>query len=695
MLTVTDVGGVGNGTTAFSAMAIVAGIGSQSTAAISLEGVTPTLAYYTGSSVTGNSWTTAAPKALGTYTVLAVFQGSTDYSSASASTTFSITKAVPTLTLSDAGGTYTGSSYPATTASLDGVAPTLAYYSGTSASGTALGGAPATAGTYTVLASYPGSTDYASGSKSVTFTIAPATPRVTVADGGGAYNGAAFAASDRVAGLNGTPVTSLEGVTPSLTYYSGTSVSGTGSSSAPSTVGTYTVLASFAGSTDYGTASASTTFTITKTAPTVTVTDASGPYNGAAFTATTNSLDGIAPTLTYYSGTSASGSALSGAPTAIGTYTVLASFAGSTDFGTGSASTTFSISKGTPALTLIDNSGPYTGAAYTATTASLENVTPSLTYYSGTSVTGTALSGAPTMTGTYTVLASFAGTSDYTSATKSITFTIGLVTPTVLVTDNYGTFNGAAFTASDSVAGGASLENVTPRVSYYSGTSASGTALSGAPTTAGTYTVLASFAGSTDYTSASASTTFSITPATPTVTVTDNSAAFNGAAFAGSANVEGVAPPAAASLENVTPSLTYYSGTSASGTALSGAPTAIGTYTVLASFAGSADYTTASASTTFNIHSGLSPTVTVTDAGGVYNSSAFSATAKVSGNASLEGVTPSVTYFSGTSASGSPLSGARPRPERTACWPASPAAPTTPVRPPVPLSPLPKPHQQR
>ena len=85
------------------------------------------------------------------------------------------------------------------------------------------------------------------------------------------------------------------------------------------------------------------------------------------------------------------------------------------------------------------------------------------------------------------------------------------------VTDTSGTYNGAAFTATDTVAGvgsqstpAASLEGVTPSLTYYSGTSATGTALSGAPTTVGTYTVLASFAGSTDYTSGAASTTFTI-----------------------------------------------------------------------------------------------------------------------------------------------------------------------------------------
>jgi hypothetical protein len=73
----------------------------------------------------------------------------------------------------------------------------------------------------------------------------------------------------------------------------------------------------------------------------------------------------------------------------------------------------------------------------------------------------------------------------------------------------------------------ASLEGVAPKLTYYSGTSASGTALSGAPTTAGTYAVLASFAGSTDYTSASASTSFTINPGVPTLAIGGPSATYN------------------------------------------------------------------------------------------------------------------------------------------------------------------------
>ena len=289
-------------------------------------------------------------------------------------------------------------------------------------------------------------------------------------------------------------------------------------------------------------------------------------------------------------------------------------------------------------MSLTDNSGAYTGAAFTATTANIEGVNSSLTYYTGTSATGTALSGAPTTVGTYTVLASFAGSTDYTTGSTSTSFTIGQTAATVSVTDNSGTYNGSAFVATDTANGSASLEGVTPGLTYYSGTSATGTALSGAPTTVGTYTVLASFAGSTDYTSTSTSTAFTISQAAPTVSLTDSSGTFTGSAFTATT----------ASLENVTPSLTYYSGTSVTGTNLLGSvPSTVGTYTVLASFAGSTDYTTGSTSTSFTIGQ-TAATVSVTDNSGAYNGSAFVATDTVNGSASLEGVTPGLTYYSGT-----------------------------------------------
>ena len=84
---------------------------------------------------------------------------------------------------------------------------TVSYYSGTTATGTPLPGAPTAAGTYTVVATFtstdPNYTD--AQSDPVTFTIspgAPVTPTVTAFDNGGVYNGSPFSASASAQGPN-------------------------------------------------------------------------------------------------------------------------------------------------------------------------------------------------------------------------------------------------------------------------------------------------------------------------------------------------------------------------------------------------------------------------------------------------------------------------------------------------------------
>ncbi len=140
---------------------------------------------------------------------------------------------------------------------------------------------------YTVTYSYTTDGVYASASANGTLTVTKATPYVSVSDPSGVYDGSAFAATATVYGVGGAPSSSLETVTPTLTYYSGGTATGTPLNAAPSTVGTYTVVASFPGSADYTAAtSQSVTFTIAQATPTVNVSDPSGSYDGSAFAAT-------------------------------------------------------------------------------------------------------------------------------------------------------------------------------------------------------------------------------------------------------------------------------------------------------------------------------------------------------------------------------------------------------------------------
>jgi subtilisin family serine protease len=124
-------------------------------------------------------------------------QDSTYYTKATTTTTIAVTKAVPTVNVTDAGGRFDGGAFPASAtiagvvsgvdntpaASLGGVAPTLTYYDGSGIAGISLGAtAPTAPGTYTVVASFPGNADYsAAQSAPITFTIAQGTTTIALA----------------------------------------------------------------------------------------------------------------------------------------------------------------------------------------------------------------------------------------------------------------------------------------------------------------------------------------------------------------------------------------------------------------------------------------------------------------------------------------------------------------------------------
>jgi large repetitive protein len=163
---------------------------------------------------------------------------------------------------------------------LDATARVPGLFAYTPAAGTVIG-----AGVHTLSVTFTpnDSTDYAPLTVTTGITVARATPTVSVSDGGGTYDGSPFAATAEVVGLGNQTGPSLEGVSPTLSYYAGSSATGTPMVGAPSAVGTYTVVAVFPGSGDYaGAESAPVTFeitappAITASSTTVTLTSSAG-----------------------------------------------------------------------------------------------------------------------------------------------------------------------------------------------------------------------------------------------------------------------------------------------------------------------------------------------------------------------------------------------------------------------------------
>jgi hypothetical protein len=191
-------------------------------------------------------------------------------------------------------------------------------------------------------------------------------------------------------------------------------------------------------------------FNYQRSSPAVTITSGNTVYDGVAYapTASVTGSTGTDPTAplsyTFYSGTGTGGSILTGAPAAAGTYTAVASFAGDSEYlAATSAAVTFRITTAAPTVSVADASGAYSGAAFAAVAKvagvvsgvdttpanSLGGVTPSVIYYNGSTATGAALGAAPSVAGTYTVQADFAGSANYSAGSSTaVTFTISPTT---------------------------------------------------------------------------------------------------------------------------------------------------------------------------------------------------------------------------------------------------------------------------
>jgi hypothetical protein len=136
-----------------------------------------------------------------------------------------------------------------------------------------------------------GSSSYALPTKTAT--------TVTLTATGGTFDGSPFVAQALVGTQSIKPSQSLDGITPSLTYYavSGTSLTDLGIA-APTNAGTYIVVASFSGDTKFAASHATTSFTISPATLTATIIgNPTRTYDGtteATLTSANFSLSGLA-----------------------------------------------------------------------------------------------------------------------------------------------------------------------------------------------------------------------------------------------------------------------------------------------------------------------------------------------------------------------------------------------------------------
>ncbi|MBI3409371.1 MAG: hypothetical protein HY040_13605 [Planctomycetes bacterium] len=531
-----------------------------------------------------------APVNAGTYVVIASFAGDANNRPASSMDLLVIGKADPTITVDGGTFTYDGNSHAATPSATgvlgEDLGPFVVTYDGVQI-------IPVNAGTYSVVASFAGNSNYNPATASTDLTILKADPTVTVIGGVFQFDGNTHPADVSVVGVLGEPLGPVD-----VTY--------NGLTDLPFLQGNYDVQANYAGNENYNPASGSATIVINDAGlpePTLVVTGGTFVYDGNphAATATATGINGedLGPVDITYNG-------LSTAPTLAGTYNVVAHFLGDSNYSEAFQSTSLIIQQADPTLTITDLAFTYDGQTHEATVSAAgvsgEPLGPVTVTYNGSATL-------PVNAGSYTVFASYGGDNNYNPATQTATLVISKADPTFNVTGGTFVYDNLVHGASAS-ATGVNGEDLFPVDVSYTGAGSF-------PLFPGTYLAHASYSGDDNYNPAAGTATVVILKADPTLTVTTDTFTFDGFPHAATATATGVVG------EPLGPITVTYDGSTDE-------PVNAGSYSVIASFAGDDNYNPATAFATLTILK-ADPTLTVDGGTFNYDGQTHEATASATG----------------------------------------------------------------
>jgi len=504
----------------------------------------------------------SANTAVGTATASAAYAGSATHTPSNGSATFAITQAPSTTTVSCPSSTpWTGSPITPCTVEVTGagglrLTPAPSYAANTGV------------GTATASFNYGGDTNHAASNGSANFEIVRAASHVSITCiPGQVYTGLAL-----------TPCTATVTSTGlsqdvQVTYGDNTKA------------GTATASAQFLGDGTHAPATGSTTFAIAKADSSVTIACDPATYTGLALQPCTATVhgDGVvtgSATLEYNDNTNA------------GTGSVTATYAGDANHDGSSNTTSFTIAKAAASVTVTCAAGPFTynGAAQTPCTAIVTGsggLSLDLDVdYADTNVNA----------GTARAYAEYEGDANHTGDTDDESFEIGRATPVVSLSCPTGVvYDGAAHPCTATVQGvGTELAGAPVTVAYKRGASSTTDV-----TSSGTLDVKASYGGGDNYIAAGQDGTLVIGKATPVVALScPTGVVYDGAAHPCTATVQGIGTE----LAGASVTVAYSRGGSATADV-----TSVGTVAVLASYAGGANYTSASKTGTLTIAAWTTP----------------------------------------------------------------------------------------
>ena len=518
--------------------------------------------------ISGNTVTVTGT---GTVTLVANQAAAGNYGSATATTSFTVNPEAAPITFNVANQIYSTAPFTVSASSNSPGAFTYSYVSGP----VTLSGNSVTmtgVGTVKLSVSQAASGNYAANTATATFTISQATPTIT------------FSIPNQTYGA--TPVT-LSASSPSTGAYTYTVVSGPATISngvlTTTGVGTVKVSVSQAADPNYTAATASTTFTVNPASPSIVFNVSNQSFSTTPFQVNATSNSGGAFTYSVQSGPATiSGNSVT--MTGAGTVVLVASQAASGNYTAGTQSASFTVTAIAPTLSLSVANQTY-GVAPFAVNASTNSA--GVITYSVVSGPATVSGNTVTLTGLGTVQlqASQAASGGYTAATTTASFTVSGQAPTITFSVANQTYSATAFAVSAS-------SNSPGAFSYVINSGPATVSGSNVTTTGiGTVSITVNQAASGTWASGSATTTFTIAPASPSINFSIPNQTYGNQSIT------------LAATSNSTGAFTY---TIVSGPATISPTgvlklTGIGTVQVLATEAAAGDYTSGTATATFTV----------------------------------------------------------------------------------------------
>ena len=455
------------------------------------------------SSVGTLSGTTVTVVGAGTAILTATLAADSNYNAGTATSTLTVSKINPVISLSDLIKTYNDANFDlsATSSSSGTISYSSSDLSVATISGTTV--AIIGAGTSVITVSQAANTNYNSGSVTATLTVNKDNPVVSLSDITKTYNDADFELS---ASTNSTGAITYSSSDNSVATISGTTVAIIGA-------GTSVITVSQAASANYNSGSVTATLTVNKDNPVVSLSDITKTYNDADFdlSASTNSTGAIT-----YSSSDTSVATISGNTVSIigaGTSVITVSQVADANYNSGSTTATLTVAKDDPVLIgLSDVSKVYNDSSFSvsATSSSTGSISYDTNDYSVATISGSSV----TIIGVGSTLISASQIADanYNAATVTATLTVAKDDPVINISNMTKFYNDADF---DLVA----ISNSSGAFSFSSGNTSVAT-VSGTTVTivgAGTSVITVNQVADDNYNSGTATATLTVNKFNPII----------------------------------------------------------------------------------------------------------------------------------------------------------------------------------